>query len=60
MASDTQQIRARIINTGWPASPGSLSSLKTWNGPPFGPVFGGNGSVWGVQGIDISMREPDF
>ena len=38
--------------TGWPASPGSFSSLKTRNGPRFGPRYSvGMGSLWEVRGI---------
>ena len=51
---------ADLPNTGWPASPGPLSSLKTRNGSPFGPFFGRNGFLWEVREIEISMREPDF
>ena len=43
-------------HTGWPG-PGPLSPLKTWNGHRFGPLFGRNGPLWEVWGIEISTRD---
>ena len=44
-------------HTGWPASLGRFSSLKLGMAPPFGTLFGRNGPLWEVRGIEISTRD---
>ena len=39
---------------------GPFRLSKLGMAPLLAPVFGRNGHLWEVRGIEISMREPDF
>ena len=44
-------------NTGWPASPGPFRLSKLGMALRFGLLFGRNGPLWEVWGIEISTRD---